>query len=154
MTAKGNALRTKATNESGTLCLCMMVTATSVEADPIGVRLPPRFAPKITAHQSGSPGGCTPPPGMGRPATILASIAASGMLSVTELNTAEDRRTADVSGTWTEGDQTLDATTDERQNLGVLHHGDDHEEGGEERQEIPVDGAVELVGPRAYTEST
>ena len=28
------------------------MTATSVEADPIGVIFPPRFAPKITAHHS------------------------------------------------------------------------------------------------------
>ena len=74
----------------------MMVTATRVEADPMGVRLPPRLAPKITAHQSGSVGGRMPPPAMGISLMILASIAARGMLSVTELNRAADTRIAPV----------------------------------------------------------
>ena len=61
----------------------MMVTATSVDAEPIGVMLPPKFAPNITAHQMGeSLAICMPP-------RIFAIIAASGMLSVTELATAE-----------------------------------------------------------------
>ena len=33
--------------------LRMIVTTTSVDAEPIGVRLPPRFAPKIADHQYG-----------------------------------------------------------------------------------------------------
>ena len=31
-----------------------MVTATRVEAEPIGVRSPPRLAPKFTTHQKGA----------------------------------------------------------------------------------------------------
>ena len=94
MSANGSALETNPPNDSLRPCLWMIVTATSVEADPIGVRLPPRFAPKITAHHRGSPGGRNAPPARGIPATILASIAARGMLSVTELNAAAGRAEA------------------------------------------------------------
>ena len=61
----------------------MMVTATNVEAEPMGVKLPPRLAPKITAHQKDEPAGIF------RPTRIFASTAASGILSVTELAAAE-----------------------------------------------------------------
>ena len=59
-----------------------IVTATNVEADPIGVRLPPRLAPKITDHHRREPSGAP------RSCRILASMATSGMLSVTLLNAA------------------------------------------------------------------
>ncbi len=52
--AKGAAGVTKRPNDIARSFLCMMLTATSVEAEPIGVRLPPRLAPKTTDHQSGS----------------------------------------------------------------------------------------------------
>ena len=48
--AKGMASLTKRPNDIAKPFLCMMVTATSVEAEPIGVRLPPRLAPKTTDH--------------------------------------------------------------------------------------------------------
>ena len=62
----------------------MMVTATSVDAEPIGVRLPPRFAPKITDHHM--------PESLAIfiELRMLANTAASGMLSVTLLATAEE----------------------------------------------------------------
>ena len=63
----------------------MIVTATRVEAEPMGVRFPPRFAPKTTAHQKGESGS---EPMTGFALRIFASIAASGMLSVTELAVA------------------------------------------------------------------
>ena len=87
---------TKAPKESFKPCLWMIVTATSVEADPMGVMFPPRLAPKITAHQSGSVGGRTMPFARGMPAMIFASIAARGMLSVTELNAAVEPKAAPV----------------------------------------------------------
>jgi hypothetical protein len=40
----------------------MIVTATRVDAEPIGVMLPPRFAPKITAHQYGESAERSIPP--------------------------------------------------------------------------------------------
>jgi hypothetical protein len=58
-----------------------------VDAEPIGVMFPPRLAPKITHHhQSGlnSAGFCS-----AIVCRIFPSIAASGMLSVTELAMAE-----------------------------------------------------------------
>ncbi len=66
----------------------MMFTATRVEAEPIGVKLPSRLAPKITDHHKGdSPD--TPNSGADR---ILDSITARGMLSVTlpSLKKADD----------------------------------------------------------------
>ena len=48
--AKGMASLTKRPNDIAKPFLCMMVTATSVEAEPIGVRLPPRLVPKTTDH--------------------------------------------------------------------------------------------------------
>lgn len=72
------------------------MTATRVEADPIGVMLPPRFAPKITAHHNGPVGGRAKPSAIGIPSMIFASMAASGILSVTALNTAVATMTAPV----------------------------------------------------------
>ena len=89
--AYGRALAMNAPKESETPCLCMIVTATRVEAEPMGVRLPPRFAPKITDHHSGESGAVSKP-GEER---IFASIAASGILSVTLLATA-----ATTCGPW------------------------------------------------------
>ncbi len=67
----------------------MIVTATSVDADPMGVRFPPRFAPKMTDHHRFESSG------MFCAERIFASIAASGMLSVTdEATAAEVRRSA------------------------------------------------------------
>lgn len=63
----------------------MIVQATTVLAEPIGVMLPPRFAPKTTAHHC-TAGTAAASAGVGP--KIVASIAASGMLSVTELNSA------------------------------------------------------------------
>jgi len=60
-----------------------MVTATNVDALPIGVRFPPRLAPKTTAHHK------LESEGVPMDERILASMAASGMLSVTELNTED-----------------------------------------------------------------
>ena len=67
----------------------MMVIATTVEAEPIGVMLPPKLAPKITLHQYGD-AGLLPlsPITVGSTARIFASTAANGMLSVTELAAA------------------------------------------------------------------
>ncbi len=39
----------------------------------------------------------------------------------------------------------LQALSDEREHLGVLHHVDDDEQRREEAQQIPVDGSIELV---------
>ena len=47
--AKGMASLTKRTNDIASPFLCMMATATSVEAEPIGVRLPPRLARRAAA---------------------------------------------------------------------------------------------------------
>ena len=80
--ANGIAALTKSTNDSFSSYLWMMVTATSVEAEPIGVMLPPRLAPKMSDHQNGDSGDRSIPP------RIFANIAASGILSVTELATA------------------------------------------------------------------
>ena len=68
----------------------MMVTATKVEALPMGVKLPPRLAPNTTDHQS-EESGLVP-----AAARIFASIAANGILSVTELNTADRTNNAPV----------------------------------------------------------
>jgi len=68
----------------------MMVTATRVEALPIGVRLPPRLAPNTTDHQS-EESGLVP-----AAVSIFASIAANGILSVTELNAADRTSSAPV----------------------------------------------------------
>ncbi len=48
--ANTSALATNPPNDSGRPCLWMMVTATSVEADPIGVMVPPRLAPELGEH--------------------------------------------------------------------------------------------------------
>ena len=55
----------------------MIVTATRVEALPIGVRLPPRLAPKTTAHHNAEllSTPCAP--------KICASIAANGATTLT-----------------------------------------------------------------------
>ena len=68
------------------LFFCITVTATTVEAEPMGVRLPPRLAPKITLHQRVESEGVVL---MSR---ILERTAARGMLSVTELAMAEHQR--------------------------------------------------------------
>ena len=67
----------------GSLYLCIIVTATKVEALPMGVKLPPKLEPKMTDHQSGE--SATVP----LACKILASIADNGILSVTELMAAD-----------------------------------------------------------------
>ena len=49
--ANSAATLTNPTKVSGSLCFWMIVIATTVEADPMGVMLPPRLAPKMTLHQ-------------------------------------------------------------------------------------------------------
>ena len=78
------AIFTNFAKDIGRSCLCMMVTATKVEAEPIGVMLPPKLAPKITAHQSGELSGVP------RPFKIFASMAASGMGAPEHSDTEED----------------------------------------------------------------
>ena len=79
MMAKGRALITKPPKLISNFCLCIIVTATSVDAEPIGVKFPPRLAPKITDHHNELS------PAVFCALRIFANIAASGMLSVTEL---------------------------------------------------------------------
>ena len=86
MIANGKASPTNRPKDMLTSFLCMMVTATSVEAEPMGVRFPPRLHPNTTAHHRGSVDAV---PWAWR---IFESIAASGMLSVTELAAADETR--------------------------------------------------------------
>ena len=66
-----------------------MVTATTVEADPIGVMFPPRLDLNITLHQNL---GVWLYPVSGRVFKIFPSMADSGMLPVTALVIPEAHR--------------------------------------------------------------
>ena len=121
------------------------MTATRVEADPIGVMLPPRFAPKITAHHNGSVGGRAKPYAIGIPSMIFASMAASGILSDrTEHGGGDHDRTR--SDSRPQRDHPFKTDDDQREYLSVLHDVDHDEKRPEEAEQVPVDGAVELVG--------
>ena len=69
-------------------CLCIIVTATSVDAEPIGVKLPPRLAPKITDHH------IPESPEIPIELRMFDSTAANGMLSVTLLAKAEETKSS------------------------------------------------------------
>ena len=86
MQANNAACFTKSKKEICNLFLCIIVTATRVEAEPMGVRFPPRLAPKITDHHNDEFGSVF------KLLKIFANIAASGIFPLRNTYGAGDQQ--------------------------------------------------------------